>query len=234
MIAYTYAVPLAAALRLGTTAGLDFLRQALLAVGTLALVVARRVADALLRPLGRRQRDRRRRHRLVRARGDLDPPGVRRRQVARVPARRASPTRSPPPSGSSTSASRSSSIQSLSTDLEAGYYAAPFRIIETAANLPWMFVTSVFPILARAATRDIPRLNYAVAAHHRGRADLRHLDDARADPGRRAGDGDHRRAAGVRALDPRAAPAGADAREHVPRRHLVAAAALACTSTARC
>ena len=54
------------------------------------------------------------------------------------------------------------SISALSTDLEAGYYAAPFRIIETAANIPWMFVTSVFPILARAATRDTARLRYAV------------------------------------------------------------------------
>ena len=40
LIAYTYAIPLTAGLRLGATSGLDFMRQGLLAVATVGLVLA--------------------------------------------------------------------------------------------------------------------------------------------------------------------------------------------------
>ena len=86
MIAYTYAVPLSAQLRLGTTSSLDFLRQALLAIGTLVLGLDRRGADGVLRAVGRRQRDRGRRHGADRARRDLDPPRLRPPPLDRLPA----------------------------------------------------------------------------------------------------------------------------------------------------
>ena len=59
MIAYTYAVPLPARCGSARPPALDFLRQALLAVGTLAAGRGRRGADGVLRAVGRRQRGRR-------------------------------------------------------------------------------------------------------------------------------------------------------------------------------
>lgn len=161
MIAYTYAVPLAASLRLGTTSGLDFLRQALLAVGTLILVAvgakllpffalwvvvsAIAVAATAL---------------IVRGEISIRPAFDRRRWLEFL--RQSIAYSIAAAVGLIYFRVAVVLISSLSTDLEAGYYAAPFRIIETAANIPWMFVTSVFPILARAATRDTARLRYAV------------------------------------------------------------------------
>jgi O-antigen/teichoic acid export membrane protein len=49
----------------------------------------------------------------------------------------------------------------LSTELETGYFGMAFRVLETGAMVPWLLVTSVFPILARAATTDHERLRYA-------------------------------------------------------------------------
>lgn len=161
MIAYTYAVPLAASLRLGTTSALDFLRQALLAIGTLVLVVAgaklmgffalwvvvSAVAVAATAMI-------------VRGEISIRPAFDRKRWLEFL--RQSIAYSIAAAVGLIYFRVAVVSISALSTDLEAGYYAAPFRIIETAANIPWMFVTSVFPILARAATRDTARLRYAV------------------------------------------------------------------------
>ncbi len=161
MIAYTYAVPLSAQLRLGTTSSLDFLRQALLAVGTLVLVavgaklmgffalwvVVSTVAVAATALI-------------VRGEISIRPAFDRRRWLEFL--RQSIAYSIAAAVGLIYFRVAVVLISSLSTDLEAGYYAAPFRIIETAANIPWLFVTSVFPILARAATRDTARLRYAV------------------------------------------------------------------------
>jgi O-antigen/teichoic acid export membrane protein len=45
---------------------------------------------------------------------------------------------------------------------ETGIYSAAFRIVETFAVVPWLVVSSGFPILARAARDDADRLRYAL------------------------------------------------------------------------
>jgi O-antigen/teichoic acid export membrane protein len=49
-------------------------------------------------------------------------------------------------------------ISYLSTIRQAGYYAAAFRIVEVLTTLPWMIASASFPIFARAARADVPRL----------------------------------------------------------------------------
>jgi O-antigen/teichoic acid export membrane protein len=54
-------------------------------------------------------------------------------------------------------------ISVLSNAHQAGYYAAAFRIVEVLTVIPWILVSSAFPILARAAhTEDDSRLAYAM------------------------------------------------------------------------
>jgi O-antigen/teichoic acid export membrane protein len=50
----------------------------------------------------------------------------------------------------------------IASDEETGYYSAAFRIVEVAAVLPWILVSSGFPILARAARDDADRFSYAL------------------------------------------------------------------------
>jgi O-antigen/teichoic acid export membrane protein len=50
----------------------------------------------------------------------------------------------------------------VSSALQTGYYAVAFRIIDIANGVPWLLVTSAFPILARAAHDDRERLRYAL------------------------------------------------------------------------
>ncbi len=45
---------------------------------------------------------------------------------------------------------------------ETGYYGTAFRITEGVGVLPWLAVSSAFPILARAAVSDTDRLRYAL------------------------------------------------------------------------
>jgi O-antigen/teichoic acid export membrane protein len=45
---------------------------------------------------------------------------------------------------------------------ETGIYGAAFRIVETVGVVPWLLVSSGFPILARAARDDDARLRYAL------------------------------------------------------------------------
>jgi O-antigen/teichoic acid export membrane protein len=49
-----------------------------------------------------------------------------------------------------------------STPLETGYYGVAFRVVDLANGVPWLLVTSAFPILARAARDDRDRLRYAM------------------------------------------------------------------------
>lgn len=50
----------------------------------------------------------------------------------------------------------------VSSDFETGIYSTSFRIVEVVAVIPWLMVSSAFPILARAARDDEDRLGYAL------------------------------------------------------------------------
>jgi len=50
----------------------------------------------------------------------------------------------------------------IASGRETGIYSAAFRIVETIAVVPWVVVSSGFPILARAARDDTDRLRYAL------------------------------------------------------------------------
>jgi O-antigen/teichoic acid export membrane protein len=53
-------------------------------------------------------------------------------------------------------------ISLISTEEEAGYFSASFRILEILGGIPWVISLSVFPILVRAARDDRSRLRYAL------------------------------------------------------------------------
>jgi O-antigen/teichoic acid export membrane protein len=50
----------------------------------------------------------------------------------------------------------------IASDRETGIYSAAFRIVEIIAVLPWVAVSSGFPILSHAARTDLDRLRYAL------------------------------------------------------------------------
>ena len=50
----------------------------------------------------------------------------------------------------------------VATDDETGWFGAAFRIVEVVGVIPWLLVTSSFPLLARAARDDEARLEYAL------------------------------------------------------------------------
>lgn len=50
----------------------------------------------------------------------------------------------------------------LASDLETGYYATSYRIIEVVLAIPALLVSAVFPVLTRAARDDPERLRYVV------------------------------------------------------------------------
>jgi O-antigen/teichoic acid export membrane protein len=50
----------------------------------------------------------------------------------------------------------------LSSPVQTGYFGLSFRILDVVAVIPWLLVTSAFPILARAARDDSERLRYAL------------------------------------------------------------------------
>ncbi|HWK28868.1 MAG TPA: oligosaccharide flippase family protein [Solirubrobacter sp.] len=160
MMFSTYAVPLQAQLRLGLTAGLEFARQTANAVGTIALIVAGAglyaffgywavvcggitVVTALIV------------RRTIPILPGFDWPTWRRFLGDAVAYGVASAA------GLVYFRMGASLMTFLSTDLETGYFGVAFRVLETGAMVPWLLVTSVFPILARAATTDRSRLRYA-------------------------------------------------------------------------
>lgn len=53
------------------------------------------------------------------------------------------------------------SVSLLSTETQAGYYGASFRVVELANGVPWILASSAFPVLARASHNDADRLRYA-------------------------------------------------------------------------
>ncbi len=50
----------------------------------------------------------------------------------------------------------------LSSALQTGYFSLSFRVLDVVNGVPWLLVTSAFPILARAARDDDARLRYAL------------------------------------------------------------------------
>jgi len=50
----------------------------------------------------------------------------------------------------------------VSTDYQTGIYSTAFRIVESIGVIPWLVVSAGFPILARAARDDESRLRYAL------------------------------------------------------------------------
>ncbi|HUB73907.1 MAG TPA: oligosaccharide flippase family protein [Solirubrobacteraceae bacterium] len=50
----------------------------------------------------------------------------------------------------------------IATAKATGYYSLAFRILDVVNAIPWLLVTSAFPILARAARDDRQRLRYAL------------------------------------------------------------------------
>ena len=50
----------------------------------------------------------------------------------------------------------------LSTKTQTGYFSLAFRILELTTVVPWLIVSSAFPILVRSAWNDQDRLRYAL------------------------------------------------------------------------
>ena len=160
MISATYAVPLQAQLRLGIASGLEFLRQFVNAIGTVILVVVGAglyaflglwvavcaIVTVITAMIVRRT---------IPIRPDFHWPTWRRFLGEALAYGVASAA------GLVYFRMAASLMTFLSTELETGYFGMAFRVLETGAMVPWLLVTSVFPILARAATTDRARLRYA-------------------------------------------------------------------------
>lgn len=54
-------------------------------------------------------------------------------------------------------------MNALATERQVSYYSAAFRIVEVLTGIPWLIVSTAFPIFSRAASKeDDRRLNYAL------------------------------------------------------------------------
>jgi O-antigen/teichoic acid export membrane protein len=158
---YTYSVPLSVDLRLGWLAVIDFLRQGTTAALNVALVVAGAAllpfyavaivtsVVALALTVG-----------LVRRRTSLRPAADIGEWVALL--------RDTLPYAAATALGvvyfRVAVIlmSLIASKQETGYFSASFRIIELVSSIPWLLVTSAFPVMARAARDDQHRLRYAL------------------------------------------------------------------------
>jgi O-antigen/teichoic acid export membrane protein len=157
MLQLTYAVPLVSGLRLGSTAALDFLRQLLTVAGILLLValgadllgffflsipvsvVVLAATIALLR------------------REDRVAPHFDRVEVRYLVAEAA------PAAAATVLASlfyrvAIVTMSLVATAAQTGYFGLSFRVSEVFIAVPWLIVSSAFPVLARAAETDLERL----------------------------------------------------------------------------
>ena len=161
MTQQTYSIPLSAGLRLGTVTALDLLRQALMAVGTITLVVVGAGLLALLAlpiPVG-----------LVLM---LAAMAVVRGMMPLLPlfdtrawwalARKVLPFAVA--SALSVLYFRLAVVlmSLLDPGTETGLYGAAFRVIEVLNPLPALLVSAALPVLTRAARDDRERLGYAL------------------------------------------------------------------------
>ncbi len=157
----TFAVPLAAELRLGWLTAIDFLRQSLSVVAIVALVLLHAGLLAFLAvsvPVGA----------LVLVATLAAVPAARSLRPTFDPAGWAALLRSVLPFAT---ASVIASIylkitvvmtSLLTTRVQIGYYATSFRVLEVLVALPALTVGSALPVLARAARDDHERLGYAL------------------------------------------------------------------------
>jgi O-antigen/teichoic acid export membrane protein len=53
-------------------------------------------------------------------------------------------------------------MSGLTSAAQTGYYSAALKIVEIPGQIPWILVTSAFPVLARAARDDRDRFRYAL------------------------------------------------------------------------
>jgi O-antigen/teichoic acid export membrane protein len=159
--AQTYAIPLAARLRLGALTGLDVVNQGLLAATILALVAAGAgllpfffasvvsglgvlIATLLV----------------VRGEVSLRPAaarGIWRRIMADV-----LPYAVAAAVGLVYFRLAVILMSYVSSDYQTGIYSTAFRVVEAVGVTPWVLVSAGFPILARAARDDEARLRYAL------------------------------------------------------------------------
>jgi O-antigen/teichoic acid export membrane protein len=51
----------------------------------------------------------------------------------------------------------------VATELETGYFATSYRVVEVLILVPLVLITAVFPIMARAASTDTERFRYAIS-----------------------------------------------------------------------
>lgn len=161
LVQITYTIPLTADLRFGRIAALDVLRQAATTAGIAALVVAGAslvpffwvtlVAAAVtlavtLAVVARSTR--------VAPRRD--------REVWRSVLREAVPYTVALAGGILYFRLAVVLMTYLAPEDETGYYATAFRITEVIGVLPWLAVSSAFPILSRAAVTDGDRMRWAL------------------------------------------------------------------------
>lgn len=161
MIQQTYGIPLVVSLRLGWTSALELIKNLFLALGTIGLVIAGAslvpffvvsiVAGLATLALTLA---------LVRRAGAVAPAFS--SQAWTVLLRETLPYAVAAAVGIIYFREAVILMSYLATDTETGYYSAAFRIVEILATVPWMLVSAVFPILARAARDDHSRLAYAL------------------------------------------------------------------------
>lgn len=156
-----YTLPLTTGLRLGWLAGLELLRQALVAVGVVVLVVLGSSLDPFLAlnglaalvaiPIASRVcgPD-------VRMRFSFD------RERWWTLLRSAIPYAAAAAIAVMYFRIGAVLMTAVSTDEQAGYYGLSFRVIEIVSAIPLLLVSSALPILSRAARDDAERLRYAL------------------------------------------------------------------------
>jgi O-antigen/teichoic acid export membrane protein len=157
----TYAIPLTAELRLGWVTVLDLLKQALLTAAIVAFVVAGAgllpffaasilsAAGVLVATLA-----------LIRREASLRPRVD--RAIWRRVLRDVLPYALAAAVGLIYFRVAVVLLSYIASASETGIYSAAFRIVEVIAVIPWITVSSGFPILARAARDDGDRLRYAL------------------------------------------------------------------------
>ena len=157
----TLAVPLASRLQLGWVTGLDLLRQLLLVVGVLGLIAAGAGLVpflALQVPLGVVMLL----ATAVLVRGKVPMrPGFDRREWWLL-ARRVLPFAAAVAIGTIYLRLTVIAMSLISTELETGYYATAFRVVEVIVAVPPLVVGATLPVLARAARDDERRLQYVL------------------------------------------------------------------------
>jgi len=156
-----YTLPLSAELRLGSIAGLELLRQSVVAAGVVVLVVLGSALDPFLALNGVAALV------AIPVASRICGPAVRMRFSFDLE-RWWTLLRAAIPYAAAAAVAvlyfRIGAVLMtvVSTDEQAGYYGLAFRIIEIVSAIPLLLVSSALPILSRAARDDAERLRYAL------------------------------------------------------------------------